>query len=486
MAKIGIIGGGISGLVIAFLLQQKGHSVRVFERSDQAGGAMKSTREPSGWVAEWGPNTILESSGRIQKLITILELEAKRRYVSPDAKKRYVVRNGSMVAVPESPGKLVRTSLLSRHAKFRLLREPFIRRKRSSTDESVADFVRRRLGEEFLQWPVDALVGGIYAGDPEKLSIRHGFPRLAQLEEQHGSLLLGQIKGGVKRPATSDEIPRNKAQAFSFDDGLQALPEALCNKLGRSIALQSPVSSVHTQGTNDIPASWKYRASADQDKPAGSRWQIKFPSGSNRPETFDAMVYAGPAHGMDSILFPDSMKSSIKKLAGINYPPVVSLTLGFRRSQIEHTLDGFGVLVPGIEHFPILGTLFISSLFEKRAPDPEHVTLTSYLGGTRQPEIALKPEDEQIRLVMESLQKLIGLRGDPVYRHRILWAKAIPQYHIGYHRYLEAMDEMERTHPGFYLAGNYRTGISVGDTINAAFDLAERIDRENRNPNLKS
>ncbi len=502
MAHIGIIGAGISGLTLALLLTEKGHSVRVFEASDLPGGAIKTTRNRDGWLAEWGPNTIIESSGRIKRLVSMLDLEKRRYYPDSAAKKRYIIRDGKMVAVPVSLMELVRTPLLSRSAKFSILREPFRRRAKnhdlhttdapetisSGTDsslsrkpgrseESLAGFVRRRLGEEFLKWPIDALAGGIYAGDPERLSLRHAFPRLALLEEQHGSLILGQIKGGVRRPPGSDEIPRNKAEIFSFDDGLQVLPDTICSRLGDSLSFSSRVA-----GIDMITDPEQGRKINNDDACYTRRWRIHFVNRQEPSQEFDKIVYAGTAYGIKSITLPEKLSDVVAPVADIPHPPVVSLTLGFRRQDVAHPLDGFGMLIPGVEKFPILGTLFTSTLFPNRAPDDEHVTLTTYLGGSRQPEIAEKSEDEQIKLVIASLHKLLGLHGEPLFRHRILWSRAIPQYELGHGRFLSLMDRAEHDHPGFYMAGNYRTGISVGDTINAAFDLADRIDRDLNGP----
>ncbi len=461
MAHIGIIGAGISGLTTALLLRRKGHSVSVFDGSDQAGGAMRTARDEAGWIAEWGPNTIIESSGRIKRLISILNLEDRRIYPGSLAQKRYIVRDHKMVAVPASFRQLLSTPLLSRSAKLAVLREPLVRRKQgeSAPDESLADFVRRRLGEEFLNWPIDALVGGIYAGDPELLSVKHAFPRLALLEEQHGSLIVGQLKGGVKRPVGSDEIPRNKAAIFSFDRGLQVLPETLRDHLGDAVRFGSRVTGISAVDS-------------------GRHWKVTLTGSDNPPETFDALIYAGTAYGLQDIKIPEELALFLSPLTEIAHPPVVSLTLGFRREDIAHPLDGFGVLVPGVENFSILGTLFTSSLFPNRAPDRNHVTLTTYLGGMRQPEIAEKGQEEQVKRVIDALHSLLGVTGEPLYQHRILWSKAIPQYQVGYGRLLELMNRAEHDHSGFYLSGNYRTGISVGDSINAAFDLAERVHRD--------
>ncbi len=480
MIRTAIIGGGISGLTLALLLQEKGHQVRVFEASDQPGGAIRTTRSPDGWMAEWGPNTIIESSGRIKRLVAMLDLEHRRQYPDPAANKRYVVRDGRMVAVPGSPAALLTTPLLSASAKLSILREPFRRRPKNEHDETLADFVRRRLGEEFLKWPIDALVGGIYAGDPERLSVRHAFPRLALLEEQHGSLILGQLKGGIRRPPESDEIPRNKAEIFSFDEGLQVLPDAISRRLGDAVTFLSRVKEItritgRREGSGHIHPDAPDPAEAP-DRP--HRWRIHSTDPLEPDRDFDNLVYAGTSHGLPSVAFPESLSRLLHPVSEIPHPPVVSLTLGFRRSDIAHPLDGFGMLIPGVEGFPILGTLFTSTLFPNRAPDAGHVTLTTYMGGSRQPEIASREEDEQAKMVMSSLRKLIGLRGEPLFRHRILWSRAIPQYETGFARFLELMERAEREHPGFYLAGNYRTGISVGDTINAAFDLAGRIHRD--------
>ena len=496
MTRTAIIGGGISGLTLALLLQERGHQVRVYEASDQPGGAIRTTRSPDGWMAEWGPNTIIESSGRIKRLVAMLDLEERRRYPDAAANKRYVVRDGRMVAVPDSPAALLTTPLLSISAKLGILREPFRRRSRNTRDETLADFVRRRLSEEFLKWPIDALVGGIYAGDPERLSVRHAFPRLALLEEQHGSLILGQLKGGIRRPPDSDEIPRNEAEIFSFDEGLQVLPDAISRRLGDAVTFRSPVREVTLVEDGGYGVSGPDSATGTASNPGRSggsghihpdgpdaaedadlpqRWRIHSADPAEPARDFDIVVYAGTSHGLPSITFPETLSRLLRPVSEIPHPPVVSLTLGFRRGDIAHPLDGFGMLIPGVEGFPILGTLFTSTLFPNRAPDAGHVTLTTYMGGSRQPGIASLEEEEQVELAVSSLRKLVGLRGEPLFRHRILWSRAIPQYETGFGRFLELMDRAEREHPGFYLAGNYRTGISVGDTINAAFDLADRI-----------
>lgn len=489
MARIGIIGAGISGLVTAWLLREQGHRVLVLERSSETGGALRTTRDRDGWMAEWGPNTIVESSRRIHTLIDRLGLGDRRIYPGNQAKKRYIVRNGHMVAVPQSPVALFNTPLLSRAAKMQVFREPFVRRRAADHEESLADFVRRRLGEEFLTWPIDALVGGIYAGDPEKLSVQHAFPRLALLEQQYGSLIVGQIRGGVKRPPGSDEIPRNKAAIFSFKNGLQELTDRLATLLADDISTSREITRIvpanqtgsdHATDTSDNKTvhhaiDGNTRAVHTSAQP---RWHIGFASKHEPVEQVDAVVYAGNAHSLGRIAFPEDLSGLLEPVQQITHPPVVSLTMGFRRQEIAHPLDGFGVLVPGVEQLPILGTLFVSSLFEGRAPDADHVTLTTYMGGMRQPDLAMLEADEQQALVLQALRQILGLKGTPLFRQRMLWARAIPQYEMGHGQCQQALHQAEHRYPGLYFAGNYRTGISVGDTLTAAHELADRIQNE--------
>jgi oxygen-dependent protoporphyrinogen oxidase len=164
----------------------------------------------------------------------------------------------------------------------------------------------------------------------------------------------------------------------------------------------------------------------------------------------------------------------LEPMARIFYPPVASVVLGFRREDVAHPLNGFGVLIPEVEKFNILGTLFSSTLFPNRAPTG-HVLLTSYLGGARNPELALLAPEAQIKLVLQDLRKLLGVSGKPTFEHHFTYPKAIAQYEVGYGRFKKLMDETESKCPGFFLAGHYRDGISLGDSIVSGHDVAARI-----------
>jgi oxygen-dependent protoporphyrinogen oxidase len=450
MKSVAVIGGGITGLTAAFRLQQKNIPVTLYEASDRAGGAIQSIRR-DGYLAEFGPNTILETSPRVAVLVEDLGLAERRLYSNPKAKNRYLVRGKQLIKMPESLMGFIATPLFSPTAKLRLLFEPFIFRRDESSEESVAKFVERRLGREFLDHAVDALVGGIYAGDPEKLSVRQAFPKLHALERKYGSLIKGQVFGARERK-TRGEVAKPNAKKFSFDDGLQVLPDMLKAKLNDRIRLRSPVSKL-----THIREDWIVSLLRNEIEAKHS-----------------AVIYAGTAFGLSKIDIQPRGLIDVASLGEIHYPPVASVVLGFRRKDIAHPLDGFGMLIPRVEGFRILGTIFSSSLFANRAPCG-CVTLTSYLGGARSPELAQKTAEELFQIAEEDLRVLLGLTGPPTFKHHVLFSKAIPQYELGYARFKKLMRDGETNMPGFFFSGHYRDGISVSDCIVSGQETADRV-----------
>lgn len=452
--SVAIVGGGITGLTAAFELQRQGVAVTLYEATDRVGGAIRSVRV-NGFLAEFGPNTILETSPRITQLVRDAGLAARRMDPDPRAKARYIVRDRRPVALPGSPLGFFTTRLFSWRAKWAVLREPFVPARRDDHEESIADFVRRRLNQEFLDHAIDALVAGIYAGDPERLSVQQAFPRLAALERDYGSLIRGQIFGARARKRRG-EVAKDRAPKFSFDEGLQVLPDTLRERLGGAVRLRSTVTRLRR---------------------TGSRWQVtvRTPEGE-AVEEHDAVLLAAPAFKLAEIRLETGREDSLTFLGEIRYPPVASVVLGFRREDVAHPCQGFGMLIPRVEGFRILGTIFSSSLFPNRAP-AGHVTLTSYVGGERQPELAGRPAEELYEITCQDLAVLLGVRGRPVFTHHYYWPRAIPQYNLGYGRYRAEMTRLEQQHPGLFFAGHYRDGISLGDSILSGLDAAERIHR---------
>jgi len=448
MKPVAIIGAGITGLTAAFYLKRKGFPVTIFEAGNRAGGVIQSSRQ-NGFLAEFGPNTLLETSPKIPQLVRDLNLESRRLYTNPNAKNRYIVRERQPVAMPSSPLGFLTTKIFSTRAKLAVLREPFVPARRDDGDESVADFVTRRLSREFLDRAVDALVAGIYAGEPQKLSVRHALPRLFEQEQKYGSLIRGQIFGARDRKK-SGEVARSKAKMFSFDEGLQVLPDALAMQLGDSLKLNSRVVKL-AQAKNG--------------------WRVATASGEAE---FGAVIYCGTAYKLAELQIESQAQLNLSVFSEIRYAPVASIVLGFRREDMAHPLDGFGILIPKIENFKILGSIFSSSLFPNRAPE-NFVVLTSYVGGERQPELASLPPDELVKLVCEDLRILLGAKGGPVFKNVVLYPKAIPQYNVGYGKFKALMKEIEDRNTGLFFAGHYRDGVSLGDSIVSGCNIAEKI-----------
>lgn len=452
MNSIAIIGAGITGLTAAFKLQQQGFAVTVYESGDHAGGVIQSVRR-HGYLAESGPNTILETAPEIPALIRDLGLEPRRIYSSAAAEKRYLVRNRKLVPLPASPLGFIGTSLFSAGAKARLLREPFIAPAPASREENLAEFVQRRLGQEFLDYAINPFVAGVYAGDPQHLSVKHAFPKLYSLEQRYGSLIKGQVLGARERRRRA-EVSKQNAKKFSFDEGLQVLPQTIRDRLGHAVHFSSPASRI--EQTVD-----GFSVSVGRGVP---------------PSRHAAVIYTGPAYRLPQIELVTERPIDCSALSQVQYPPVATLVLGFRRENVRHPLDGFGMLVPEVEPFNILGTLFSSTMFPNRAPEG-HVLLTIYLGGTRAPHIANSDFDTQFNLVLTDLRALLGVEGSPTFVHHAVYHHAIPQYDVGYGRLKTLMDEIEMNAPGLFLAGNYRDGISLGDSIVSGYKVAERATR---------
>ncbi len=449
---VAIIGGGITGLTAAFYLQQRGVPVVLYEATDRVGGTIQSL-EHDGYLAEFGPNTILETSPKIAALVKDAGLAERRRDPAPEANARYVVRYQRPIEMPGSPLGFFTTKLFTASAKWAVLREPFVPARRDGAEESIADFVRRRLCKEFLEQAIDALVSGIYAGNPEKLSVQQAFPKLAALEANYGSLIKGQILGGRERKRRG-EIAKDRAPKFSFDDGLQVLPDTLRARLGGAVRLNTTV----TRLTQTVKG-----------------WLVDIRTGGTESRAeHGAVLYAGTAFKLAELGLASLQPLSLKPFGDIRYPPVASVVLGFRREDVAHPCRGFGMLIPKVEGFKILGTIFSSSLFPNRAP-AGHLTLTNYVGGERYPELAAKPVEELVEITCADLRVLLGVKGKPTFQHSVYWPKAIPQYNLGYGRFRALMTEIEGKAAGLFFAGHYRDGISVGDCIVSAVNSVERV-----------
>jgi len=467
MNPVAIVGGGITGLTAAFRLSRRNIPVTLYEAGDCVGGPIQSLKE-NGYLSEYGPNTILETSPKITSLINDLGLEQRRWNSNPAMDKNYIVRDGKLRALPLSPIRFATSPLFSIPAKLRLACEPFIRRKSSDEDESLADFVMRRFGKEFLDYAINPFVTGVYAGIPENLSVRYGFPKLKALEDNYGSILRGAILGARERKKRA-EVEKSKAKKLSFDEGLQVLPDTLQDQLRESIALRTQVTCL---------------------RPTADGWVVTVnANGQEEQRTHSAVILCAPAHKIARIQIEAEQPTDLSLLDEIVHPPVARITMGFRREDVADPLDGFGFLVPKAENLNILGTTFSSSIFENRAPSG-NVLLTTFIGGCRQPELAMEPAGKLFELTLRDLKRILGVRGEPTYQNHWLFPRAIPQYNVGHKRFVDFMNATENRLPGLYFAGSFRDGISAGSCIVSGHDIADRtaqfVTASNHGPQLQA
>jgi oxygen-dependent protoporphyrinogen oxidase len=445
MASVGVIGAGVAGLSAAFQLMRLGHEVALYEASNRTGGVVRTERR-DGFLAEHGPNSMAAPGGAVAQLLRELGLDERRVEANPLARNRYVVRNGWPQPLPLSPPAFLVAPFFSIRAKLALLTEPLASAP-PADDESIASFVRRRFGREILDYAVAPLVSGIYAGDTEALSMRHALPRAHSMEREHGSVL----KGAIREARRAGAGRRARATGLiSFRDGMAELPTRLSALLGARVRLTTPVSRVRR---------------------VEGRWNIDTPAGASR---HDGLVLAAPAHALAALPLEASQGERLAALAAIPHPPVAILVLGFRRADVTHPLDGFGMLVPAVEGRRLLGVVFSSTLFPGRAPDG-HVTVSIFAGGARQPEMAELEADTLEAVALEELGQLLGVRGAPVFRTHARWPRAIPQYILGYDRFTAVLDAIEAANPALRFAGSYRHGVALGDALRSGIDAADAL-----------
>lgn len=456
-----VVGEGITGLTIAYWLKKRGIKVMVLAKEGEVGGTMKSVMD-QGFLYETGPNTALETTPLFKELISDLKLEGEFTYANPEGKNRYILRGSVLHSMPLGLGSFLSTKLFSASAKFRVMKEPFIGR--AEKEESIAEFVERRLGREFLDYAIDPFVAGIFAGKPDRLSVRSAFPKLYALEEKYGGLVKGMIKGARERKQRAEKA-KDRAETFAFVSGMQTLPIAMGKALGKSVLLNAKVTGIRNlTNANDEPSN----------EPDARRYLVDYlHNGKEEEMEADTVVFAIPAYDAAPIIKPLS-KETANILMSIYYPPVISIFVGAKREEIGRSLDGFGFLIPSKEKRRILGCLWTSCLFGNRAP-AGMVALNAFVGGSRQPELTNLGDEQIIQMTLDELKSTMQLSGKPVYLKLTRWQKSIPQYEIGYQLKMDALAQCEESQPGIVLAGNYRGGISVGDCVKSAYEIAENL-----------
>ena len=447
-----VVGGGISGMAVAFHLLRKGIAVRLVERNKRPGGLIRSQRE-AGFLLEHAATCIFNFLPEVDLFCRSLGLDQHMVLRREAAKQRYLLKNGRPTAVPKTLPGFLTSKLISPMGKVRLLLEMFVPRGAEGGDqETVAEFITRRFGREFFEQTIEPYVSGTLAGDAERACLRSVFSQFAALEEEHGSVLKGAIIRKLKGVRTVD----CEARVFSFFDGMAALTNAAAQKLATSFLPNRTVQGIEREG---------------------KQWSVFTTLADGVTESYaaDAVVIATPAFVAGKLMQPLSQDLGML-LAGLTYAPMAISYLGLANKNVEHSLDGIGCLVPKREKdFNILGSLWPASLFAGRAPEGKALFM-NYMGGVRRPGMVEKSDAELTDIALTDIRRIVKAHGTPEFAKVIRHKHALPQYNIGHRRFLADVENNLKLLPGLFITGNYLKGVSVRACISNAIETAEHCE----------
>jgi oxygen-dependent protoporphyrinogen oxidase len=449
-----VVGAGISGLTVAFELMQRaerldsGLRIRCLESSDRAGGNIRSGRLES-FLCEWGPTGFLDNAPATLTLARRLGLGERLLPAGPSAADRFIYRAGKLRRVPTTPLSFLASSILPLGGKLRLLCEPLAGSRKGAGTETIHDFTSRRIGRQAASLLVDAMVSGIYAGDVRQLELEATFPKMRRMESEHGSLFRAML--ALRKRGSGGGPAGPGGRLTSFRNGLQELTDALASALGERLLLNSPVESISDLGVRGL--------------------RVHLAEGA--PLDADAVVLACPswkASPMVRLMDPGLAEA----MAGIPSAALAVAHLGYRSDAIGRPYEGFGFLVPRSQGPRILGGLWISSIFEGRAPEGRFLT-TIMIGGAHDPGAVELGDDELIKIVLEDLAATMGIEARPFFVKLIRHPRGIPQYTLGHTERLERIASLLERHSGLWVSGNSYLGISVNACIEEAPGIAEKV-----------
>ena len=448
--RIVIVGAGIAGLSIAWTIKRQAPAVDVvvLEQGQRPGGNIR-TEHVDGYVCEWGPDGFLDNAPATLALVRELGLGERLLASNDAARRRFIFRDGKLSQVPASFGGFLRTPLLSTRGKLRILGEPFARR-RVDEDESILDFAKRRIGDEAAAVFVDPMVSGIFAGNAEALSLKACFPRMRQIEDEHGGLVRGLIATRRSRHR-GDAVGAPAGRLTSFVGGMSDLIDRLVSSLGSVVRTTTSVTAIQN---NDAP-----RLSISNQR---RRYAITTSNGSIDA---DGVVLSGPAAASAAILrtFDPPLTSLLER--GPTAPLAV-VCLGYDEAvlQLQCRTDGFGFLVPRGEGIRILGALWETSIYQHRAP-AGRALLRVMIGGARDPEAVTLSDAQLLSAVQQDLRRTMNVSATPrmvrIFRH----PRGIPQYVKGHLARMHQIDALLTPHPGLLFAGNSYRGVSINACI---------------------
>jgi oxygen-dependent protoporphyrinogen oxidase len=454
-----VIGAGISGLATAYALAKSGITVRILEAAPRPGGVIQSVKR-DGYLLECGPQSF-SGNGAITSICKDLGILEERVLADPKAA-RYVLIDGKLQAVPMGPG-LLTSSFLSGGTRGAILRDLFGKSQAPEPDESVASFIRRKFSDTLLERLVGPFVSGIYAGDPETLSLRAAFPILYEAEKARGSIIRGAFAVMKQRKAAATiapRTPREKPTLQTFRNGNETMITAIAKHLGDRLTCGVQVSSIQAVEADHEPNAVRFRIVAGG------------PRGEETLET-ERLILATPTEVSGKLL--ESFDAGFSApLSAIGYSGVAVVSLGYAMKDVADPLTGFGFLVPRSSGLGILGTVWNSSLFPGRAPEG-HALLTSFVGGATNPGALGKSPEDLAAQVHRELTPLLGIRKDPVFSNVTLWQRAIPQYNLGHTARIAALNNLRSRYPGLYFYGNYLSGPAIGTCVEQSLKTADEV-----------
>lgn len=450
-----VIGGGISGLTAAHALAKAGRRFALLEGSPRFGGCIGSVSSGP-YLADMGPQTF-QLTPSLRELVADLALD--NEFVpAPRDLKRYIFRHGRLMAVPLSPLQFLASPLVSLGAKMRILREPFVRAAPPGDDESIASFVRRRAGDELLDALVEPFVSGVYAGDPERLSIRSAFPAIAELERTHGSVMRGFLARRYERRSTRAKLEENSTPGLSnerrspgllrpggFVRGNQTLVDALLKTLGRHAYASAHVTALRQRG-----AFFMLECEGLPEKKVEAEHIILATSAAQAGDLVEPLE-----------------PGAAEDLRAIESPPLAQVVLAYPKAAIRVPLDGFGFLACRGEGVRLLGAVWNSTLFPRRCP-PGEALMTAFLGGATDLGIAQCSDEEVARFAHRDLERIMRVSHPPHVVAGFRWSNAIPQYSLGHEQRVARIRAAINRIPNLSLVGNFLSGVSVSDCINLA------------------
>jgi oxygen-dependent protoporphyrinogen oxidase len=453
MKRVVVAGAGISGLSLAFELERIGVSVLVLESARRAGGKIETDRR-DGYICERGPASYLDRYDSITPLARSLGIAGRVLPAFAAGERRLVVADGRLHDTPLAAAAFFRSRLLPVSAKLRMLADLVLPRGPSARgeEESVTAFASRRLGARAGERLLQPLVSGLYAGDPDAVSLPSAFPLMAALEREHRSLVLG-MRADLKRQRAKRHAGGDAPGLSSFVTGLDELTTALASRLGDRLHLGVRIVQV-------------------ERGESGFRLTVEEDGRSSRLDT-DLLVLAIPAHQACQVIRPlDSDLSEI--LTHIPYVSVELVHLGYPGSALPRPVYAYGFFVPGSERLKIVGAIFASAIFPDRAPAGSWL-FSVRTGGARHPETASLSDQELTDLADAELRGLLGLTAPPAFAHIVRHQRGLPQYTLGHMERVAALEAGERHYPGLYFHGNAYHNAGVPELVSRSNKLAHRL-----------